>query len=634
MVSLHTNLADVPLKVSQQLSNCLVVDDLWLKIVDSNEKSIYHLSREEINSIAGSQNIGDAFIRLLSIRDVSVLEFLKRLQKLSRKFNNLFDHPQLILCRKFKELRWGHEDQIIASIIGNVIVLECTAIGFPCAEYQWYKDNEQISGECLRMLEIVRCPCSALRTYHCVASNEIAEGFSYSSMYRREGKQFKTVLESNPFDISSFVRDDERCESCKSIEYEHLREIMAESEDSAEVKMEPEVRNCDLVASDKVALLISNCAYGHLPELMTPHSDAETLATCLEEMKFKTVALADLTLEEMKFVIKEYRKLLGDGVYAVFYFVGHGFEVNGQCYLLGIDAPEDAHKPQNALSMDWVLSIFRDYEPALNVIMLDVCRKFVPFNNIPAFVQYAEQFKRYNKPFRNVVYGYSTSGGVGAYEVKGEVNGVFMKYMKEHATESLSIVEVLNRVMEDISNDPKVSDVQIPEIRSTLVKPRSLCDPLVLDGHTISFNHHTLHWRFMHELPDPVNIPFKSENMSVTIWFDFCGHFTNKVYVFSSVGVIENEEDEEHEVAEEFRRKAAQHRAYLVFSTNLHTSKERILSDDEEGVSMCWMLSNLQKNKGELSCEIQLRNEDDIDQTVAVKNTHLGHVLITRIWNL
>lgn len=31
---------------------------------------------------------------------------------------------------------------------------------------------------------------------------------------------------------------------------------------------------------------------------------------------------------------------------AVFYFVGHGFEVNGQCYLLPVDAPLEAHNPK------------------------------------------------------------------------------------------------------------------------------------------------------------------------------------------------------------------------------------------------------------------------------------------------
>lgn len=114
-------------------------------------------------------------------------------------------------------------------------------------------------------------------------------------------------------------------------------------------------------------------------------------------MKYKTVTLADLTLAEMKFLIREYKKLLGNGVYgisllsvldfkalskrfsaAVFYFVGHGFEVNGQCYLLPVDAPSEAHKPEHCLSMDYVLYEFSDHCPALNLLLLDVCRKFIP----------------------------------------------------------------------------------------------------------------------------------------------------------------------------------------------------------------------------------------------------------------
>lgn len=99
-----------------------------------------------------------------------------------------------------------------------------------------------------------------------------------------------------------------------------------------------------LVAADKVALIISNSSYTQLPPLITPHCDAETLANIVQELGFKTITLADLCLEEMKTVIREYRKLLGNGVYAIFYFVGHGFEVNGQCYLLPIDAPIEGYK--------------------------------------------------------------------------------------------------------------------------------------------------------------------------------------------------------------------------------------------------------------------------------------------------
>ncbi|KAK6054632.1 caspase domain protein [Cooperia oncophora] len=292
----------------------------------------------------------------------------------------------------------------------------------------------------------------------------------------------------------------------------------------------PEAEHKDdvLVAADKVALIISNCMYQYLPKLVTPLCDAETLATALQDLKYKTVTLADLTLAEMRYLIKEYKKLLGNGIYAVFYFVGHGFEVNGQCYLLPVDAPSEAHKPEHCLSMDYVLDQFSDHNPALNLLLLDVCRKFIPYEFVSAFVDYAEPFKLKHKPSRNTVYGYSTSGGVGAYEIKGEMNGVFMKYLKRHIHQKVSVIQMLNDTSRDIEEDEKVCDVQVPELRSTLTRPRSLTDPLVWDGHTMSFDHHTIHWRLMHELPNPVYARFKELALSVTIWFDFCGHFTNK----------------------------------------------------------------------------------------------------------
>jgi mucosa-associated lymphoid tissue lymphoma translocation protein 1 len=115
-----------------------------------------------------------------------------------------------------------------------------------------------------------------------------------------------------------------------------------------------------------------------MSNLITPHCDAATIAQALIDLKFKTVTLGDLTLEELKFIVKEYKKLLGEGVYAVFYFVGHGFEANGQCYLLPIGATAGNYGPEDCLSMDWVLSMFQDQKPALNLILLDICRKFLP----------------------------------------------------------------------------------------------------------------------------------------------------------------------------------------------------------------------------------------------------------------
>lgn len=65
-----------------------------------------------------------------------------------------------------------------------------------------------------------------------------------------------------------------------------------------------------------------------------------------------------------------------------------------------------------------------------------------------------EAFSRYNETYqydgarinRNTVYGYATSGGVGAYEVRGEVNGIFIKYLKNRINKNLTVLNMLNCV--------------------------------------------------------------------------------------------------------------------------------------------------------------------------------------------
>nr|pir hypothetical protein F22D3.6 - Caenorhabditis elegans [Caenorhabditis elegans] len=605
---MNTNLAELPVRIFKILSEELQKDNIWIKIVEFDEDPIYYMKSTEIES------------------------FLKRekcCEQVLRKWGN----------RGQTSLYGGYPDpeqQVTKEIDEGNIKLECKAQGFPCPEIKWFTKGSKEPVHIGRVYTILRCKCSNEHQYKCVAKNEIREGSPYSEIYRKAGKQFSSVIESEYVDVTSCIRDDELCESCKKYEMGRLSQILAEDQEKPENKVSPVRPNLDITlrAADKVALIMSNCSYVHLPELRTPHCDAQTLADALQKMNYKTVTLADLTLDEMRYFIRVYQKLIGNGVYAVFYFVGHGFEVNGQCYLLGVDAPADAHQPQHSMSMDWLLSIFRHKTPDLNLLLLDVCRKFVPYDAISAFVEYSEQFKKFHRAHRNMVYGYSTSGGVGAYEVKGEVNGVFMKYLKNHVQLEISVIDMLNKVLLDIGDDQKVCDLQVPEIRSTLTHPRSLADPLIFDGHTASFDNHTIHWRLMHELPTPATIRFETQQLVATIWFQFCGNFTNKVYVFASISDFRPcQEDTDMGENEELSENALNHRAFVEFPEELHCSDVREYNDDEEGVSMLWILSGLQKIKKEagLTCEVHLRHVDDPEKTIEMKNVDIGHILITRI---
>ncbi|CAI4232196.1 unnamed protein product [Auanema sp. JU1783] len=605
MVSLNTNLADLPSSVSPALSACLSSNDLWLKIIDGDNRSNFYLSQEDLEKQKRLPLPAQSVLRLWGNRGITVLDLFQRLQELSTYYGSVMDPPQLLLRRKFKPLKWGRPEEVQITVVNNgkEIALRSAAVGFPCPVFEWYKDMQKMENANSNLLLVRRCQCYANAEFSCIAMNEVNEGEDYSSFYRKGNKQFKSELRSDPISIKEHIDDSMKCSVCQHDE--------------------------KLIASDKVALIISNCVYKELPELLTPRCDAETLAGALQELKFKTVTLADLTLSEMKMMVRQYTKLLGTGVYAVFYFVGHGFEVNGQCYLLPVDAPKEPHHPDNCLSLDWILAEFAPFNPSLNLLLLDVCRKYIPIDCVGPFIQYADKFKYKKRPNRNTVYGFSTSDGIGAYEIRGDVNGVFMKYLKNHVKKNISVVEMMNHVLRDIEEDSKVRDYQVPELRSTVTRPRSLADPLVYSGHTISFTHHTGHWRLMHELPTPVTVNFYEHELSVTIWVGFCGHFTNLAYVFSSVGEIVKENEEQ--VERRLSQKALDHRAFLRFPAELLTSNQREFEHEEEGVTICCMLSHLQRCEGPVKCKIELKNKNNLTEIVEEAEAVLGHVLITKI---
>uniref|UniRef100_A0A1I7YZ31 CASPASE_P20 domain-containing protein n=1 Tax=Steinernema glaseri TaxID=37863 RepID=A0A1I7YZ31_9BILA len=636
-VKLTTNLTDLPYTISSKLASSLNSGNTWLKLIDDDPASVYNLKTDEIERVSASKNPAEYFLRYLGNRGQTVKDLIVRLNLLAKVYGACMDKPQLVLRRKFCALIWARSEQVLVSVVGEGLQLrlECKASGFPAPQYAWMKEDDIIEGANTSVLIISRCTCTARNVFKCHVRNFIEEGQEWSSFYRTKNKEYESELITDVVDLSSYAiePEDACCEQCNKRKIEDILEKVGDGEYANQAHAgvghddEDDISE-QLVAADKVALIISNRTYRCLPSLITPHCDAETLAQAIqEELKFKTVTLADLTLEEMRFIIREYKKLLGRGVYAVFYFVGHGFEANGQCYLLPVDAPANNYGPQHCLSMDWVLSILQEHEPSLNLILLDICRKYLPCN-IEAFITYAEQYQRNVKVTRNTVYGYATSGGVGAYEVKGEPNGVFMKYLKNHITLKQPVLDMLNRVFRDIDNDTKVCDLQIPELRSNLTLPRSLTDELVFDGHTTSYDHHTMHWRLMHELPNPVNVSFEELELRVIIWFDFCGHFTNKVYVFSSVDDLMIDADEDEHAPSEH---ALAHLAYLKFGQGLTTSNEKVVRDEEEGISRCIMLSNLQRANGEIVCTIEIKHIDDPDTVIASREANLSHVLITRL---
>ncbi|KFO94529.1 Mucosa-associated lymphoid tissue lymphoma translocation protein 1, partial [Buceros rhinoceros silvestris] len=222
----------------------------------------------------------------------------------------------------------------------------------------------------------------------------------------------------------------------------------------------------------KIALLVGNNHYQHHPNLMAPVTDVFELSLLLEQLGFQVVSFLDLNKAELVTAVSRFLQLLGKGVYAIFYYAGHGYEHSGRNYMVPIDAPQP-YAPENCISVQRILQKMQQQQTALNLILLDTCRKWYNPDCALSQVQPLE-------PWGNTVYGYATSEDAEAYELQdGEFSsGIFMKYLKKHILQEKKVTYMLEDVLEDVGRDPLVAGKQVMEIKHTLKEARSLTDPI------------------------------------------------------------------------------------------------------------------------------------------------------------
>lgn len=360
---------------------------------------------------------------------------------------------------------------------GEAFVLKCRAIGNPMPTYQWYRNGRLLPKQTTQKLRIKNASADNAGSYLCAVSNSLDERWS----------------------------------------------------EAAEVEIAPpdEPSTPTLIATDKVALLIGNLNYNHHPGLMAPIMDVHKLANHLQQLGFRVVSLLDLTLQEMQVAIEKFLQLLGRGVYAVFYYAGHGYEHSGRNYLVAIDAPRP-YKTENCVCVQRVMHSMQERQAQLNVILLDTCRKW--YDQIGP----ASQIKP-SAPLGNTVYGYATSEDAEAFEVQdgGKSTGIFTKYLNKHILEPQRVTHVLELVSEDLGKDPLVRGRQVVEIKHTLTEPRALTDPVKTSGHTMELRQRDACWKQANVLPARKFLNFQDGGVQVEL--SFCALFSNVLVVFGTV---------------------------------------------------------------------------------------------------
>ncbi len=129
------------------------------------------------------------------------------------------------------------------------------------------------------------------------------------------------------------------------------------------------------IGSSRLALVIGNATYLHTTPLANPRNDAVDIAAALERLGFTVTTGLDLDKAGMDETIRRFADALGGATTGVLFYAGHGLQVDGQNYLVPVDA-----RLETAASLDFELVrldlIQRTMERQVptNILFLDACR--------------------------------------------------------------------------------------------------------------------------------------------------------------------------------------------------------------------------------------------------------------------
>jgi hypothetical protein len=137
---------------------------------------------------------------------------------------------------------------------------------------------------------------------------------------------------------------------------------------------------CPLHAAEtRIALVIGNNAYNGLERLKNSVNDARLMARTLRGLGFEVVERTDVDENTMKRAIQEFgRRIMqaGRNPVSLFYYAGHGLQVNGNNYLVPINArlERTSDVEIEAVDVALVLHQMKDASSRVNIVILDACR--------------------------------------------------------------------------------------------------------------------------------------------------------------------------------------------------------------------------------------------------------------------
>ena len=172
----------------------------------------------------------------------------------------------------------------------------------------------------------------------------------------------------------------------------------------------------------RIALVIGNADYTATSKLKNTLNDAKAMTATLKSLGFEVISIENGTYETIKNAIYAFGDRIQDVDVSMFFYAGHGLEVDGTNYLVPVDADIQSHLDvkQKCIPLTGVSNTMEfANDEGLNMIILDACRN----NPFPAGKRGGTGLARINAPSGTLI-AYATDPGSVASDGDG-TNGLY-----------------------------------------------------------------------------------------------------------------------------------------------------------------------------------------------------------------
>jgi len=196
----------------------------------------------------------------------------------------------------------------------------------------------------------------------------------------------------------------------------------------------------------RVALVIGNSNYqGVLSKLSNTINDAKSIRDILKDRGFEVIYKENTTKRSTKESLNNFYEKIQKGGVGMFYFSGHGIEVEGQNYLIPVDSDikEKSDSEFEAISLNKITKRMQNAGNRLNIVVLDACRND-PFSKAIGVGGLAKV-----EPIGLFV-SYSTGAGSVSSDGRAGGNGLFTKSLIKYMKQPLDLQDVFQKSREEV----------------------------------------------------------------------------------------------------------------------------------------------------------------------------------------